>query len=52
MLLIYLLGRLGIIDRKQITARPGFRKFAIYSLTGLFLFIVGVVVVSYVGLVN
>jgi hypothetical protein len=51
MLLIYLLGRLGMIDRKQITVR-GFRKFAIYSLAGLFLFIVGVVVVSYVGLVN
>lgn len=52
MLLIYLLGRLGIIDGKQIMDRPGVRKFAIYSLAGLFLFIVGVVVVSYVGLMN
>jgi len=51
MLLIYLLGHLGMIDRKQLTVR-GFRKFAIYSLAGLFLFIVGVDVVSYVGLVN
>jgi hypothetical protein len=51
MLLIYLLGRLGIVDGK-IMNHPGVRKFAIYSLAGLFLFIVGVVVVSYVGLVN
>ena len=39
MLFVYLLSRLGVIDKEQTTVRPKVLDFAFYSLLGLILFI-------------
>lgn len=39
MLLVYVLKWLGLIDAKRTVVRRGVWNFAVYSLAGLFLFI-------------
>jgi hypothetical protein len=52
MLLVYLLKWLGILDPKHTVVRRGVINFTVNSIAGLLLFIIGIFVGSYLGLVH
>ncbi len=52
MLLVYLLKWLGIIDPKHTVVRRGVINFAVYSITGLLVFIIVIFVGSYLGFIH